>query len=195
MVGKFSSRLESAAITYLANYLNRLIHSLLIMTSDEPGHTEKKEHQKQHKKSDINLITFKTGDLMRCKCSSHENEIIRIFDMLKRLSESDEEVFKIVRIKDRLEMGTRDILINALFMQRILCEIQLAVTDTVDEKQMKFDSFNHYLYELKRSCLGPIMESSCIWTHLDQRSKMFKQMKDDRDEILKVVCFRKHTCS
>ena len=101
--------------------------------------------------------------------------------MIKRISESDPEIFKIVRIKDRLEMGTRDILINLLFMKKIVCEVQLAVTDNMEEKQKMFDGFNHYLYELKRSYLGPIMESSCIWTHLDQRSRNFRALEDQKD--------------
>ena len=62
-----------------------------------------------------------------------------------------------MRIKDRLEMGTRDIMINVIYKNKFLCEIQLAVTDTIDKKQLAYDAFNHFLYELKRSSLGPIM--------------------------------------
>lgn len=81
------------------------------------------------KSKNVNLITFKIGDLMRCKCSSHEDEILRIFNLIKKISENECNLIKIVRIKDRLELGTRDILININFMNKILCEIQLAVTD------------------------------------------------------------------
>lgn len=73
-------------------------------------------------------------------------------------------------------MGTRDILINVCYMDVMLCEIQLAVEDEIDVKQQVFDAFNHYLYELKRSNLGVIMESACIWAHYDQRSKIFKKI-------------------
>ena len=75
---------------------------------------------------------------------------------MKRLSDKTDYI-KIVRIKDRLDMGPRDILINIIYENRMLCEIQLAVTDEVDTKQQAFDAFNHYLYELKRSNLGAIM--------------------------------------
>lgn len=75
---------------------------------------------------DINLITFKISDLFRCKIKSREAEIIRIFKEIMQISEKGEP-FKIVRIKDRLNLGTRDILINILFMNTFLCEIQLAV--------------------------------------------------------------------
>lgn len=46
---------------------------------------------------------------------------------------------KIVRIKDRLELGTKDILINVRLMNKILCEIQLAINDEVDHKQKMYD--------------------------------------------------------
>lgn len=94
---------------------------------------------------DINLITFKIGDLFRCKCKSKEAEIIRIFAEIKKIGVKGTP-FKIVRIKDRLETGTRDILININFMGIYLAEIQLAVEETVDTKQQSFDNFNHFLY-------------------------------------------------
>jgi hypothetical protein len=81
-------------------------------------------------------------------------------------------------------------------MNKILCEIQLAVTDEIDQKQKMYDSFNHYLYELKRSNLGPVMESACIWTHLDQRSKLFKNIKH-KPALQSIIQlnYRKHECS
>lgn len=94
---------------------------------------------------------------MRCKCSSRLSEILRILGIIKKIGDERQDLFKIVRIKDRLEMNTRDILINILFMNKILCQIQLAVNDEVEEKQKMFDSFGHYLYELERSDLGPVM--------------------------------------
>lgn len=96
---------------------------------------------------------------------------------MKRLSD-EKDYFKIVRIKDRLELGTRDILVNVNYMGKLLCEIQLAVTDEIDTKQQAFDAFNHYLYEIKRSNLGAIMESACIWAHFDQRSRIYKKIKE-----------------
>ena len=42
---------------------------------------------------------------------------------------------KIVRIKDRLAMGTRDIMINGQINRGLVCEIQLAVTNNSDKKQ------------------------------------------------------------
>jgi hypothetical protein len=58
---------------------------------------------------------------MRCKCSSRLSEVIRILSIIKKIGDEKQDLFKIVRIKDRLEMNTRDILINILFMNKILC--------------------------------------------------------------------------
>ena len=62
----------------------------------------------------MNLVSLKIFDLLRCKCHSNESEIIWIVEALKKLEEIDEK-FEIVRVKDRLSKGTRDILINAQY--------------------------------------------------------------------------------
>lgn len=78
--------------------------------------------------------------------------------MMRTLSDMwDHQLIKIVRVKDRLDSGTRDILINFIFDGICPCEMQLAIADQVSEKQKNFDKFNHFLYELKRACFGPIM--------------------------------------
>lgn len=131
-----------------------MIHILLMIPEElKKNHILDEEYTDN---IDINLITFKIADLFRCKIKSKEAEIIRIFKKIKQISEKGEP-FKIVRIKDRLNLGTRDILINVLFMNIFLCEIQLAVEEYVDSKQVSYDSFSHFLYELHRSRLGPIM--------------------------------------
>ena len=61
-----------------------------------------------------------------------------------------------MRIKDRLNQGTRDVLINAQIGKGIICEIQLAVITNIDNKQELLDQYNHFLYELKRAKLGSI---------------------------------------
>lgn len=61
------------------------------------------------------LLTFLTGDLMRCRYASQSKEVIRVYKELEVISHLYPEKFKIVRIKNRLNLGTRDILINAKF--------------------------------------------------------------------------------
>jgi len=78
-----------------------------------------------------------------------------------------------VRIKDRLNKGTRDILVNAQIKKGLICEIQLAVTSNMDKKQELLDQYNHFLYELRRAKLGPITENASIWSALEQRATFF----------------------
>ena len=66
-------------------------------------------------------MTFKIGDLLRCKMSSKEQEIVKTFKELKHISEHDPTKLKIVRIKNRLKQGTNDILINVKFNNAVIC--------------------------------------------------------------------------
>lgn len=79
-------------------------------------------------------------------------------------------------MKDRLNQGTRDIMINAQYGGGLVWEIQLAVTSNVDKKQDMLDKYNHFLYELKRAKLGPISECVSIWSSLEQKSIYFEQL-------------------
>lgn len=83
---------------------------------------------------------------MRCKCSSKEREILRIFEYLRETSESQPKVLKIIRVKNRLKMGTNDILINLLFQEKYLCEVQLAVNATSSKFISCSNLFSHYVY-------------------------------------------------
>ena len=142
----------------------------------------------------IDLITFKIGDIFRCKCLSRQSEILRIYNYIKEIGENG-SLFRVCRIKDRLNLDTRDILINISFMDKILAEIQLAVIEDIDVKQSNYDRFNHFLYELKRANFGPIMESACIWSHLDQRSKFYKKSEIMKSEsTMSNSMVKQHKC-
>ncbi len=65
-------------------------------------------------------------------------------------------------------------MINAQYDGGLVWEIQLSVTSRVDKKQDLLDKYNHFLYELKRSQLGPISECVSIWSSLEQRSIYFE---------------------
>lgn len=90
MVGKFSSKLEKAASSYQLSYINKLIQILLEIphqnTSEIPQQSGK--HEKKSKKMNVNLVTFKVSDLIRCKFSMKEQEMIRIYRLLQRISET-----------------------------------------------------------------------------------------------------------
>ena len=43
------------------------------------------------------------------------------------MSKEDQQNFKILRVKNRLSKGNKDILLNLLYKNKILVEIQLAI--------------------------------------------------------------------
>lgn len=107
---------------------------------------------------------------MRCKCSSKEREILHIYKELERISKIHPETLKIIRVKNRLKLGTNDILINILYKDKFLCEIQLAVKSAQSKFISCSNSWNHYIYELGRTIFGPITELSSVWMSIDPRS-------------------------
>lgn len=74
-------------------------------------------------------------------------------------------------------------MVNVLFKGIFLCEIQLAIEEYVETKQKSYDSFSHFLYEMHRSRLGPIMESACTWAQFDQRVKIFREINDNSKQL------------
>ena len=79
IVGQFASFIFKNNASYLITYLNALIHAI------------NKAIQKLIARYDLTtlefvpeLITFKIGDLMRCKCSSKEKEIIALYKEIER---------------------------------------------------------------------------------------------------------------
>lgn len=81
--GKFAYKTVNNLHRYITLYLNRIIHGLLKVSKEL---YDTKLSTKARWTSPPDLITFKIGDLMRCKCSSKEREIIKIFEHLEELS-------------------------------------------------------------------------------------------------------------
>jgi len=177
--GKFSYKVVKNLHSEIIEYLNKVIHSILLVSKRfhehilDPRRTT--ESETNNWPAPPNLITFKLGDLMRCKLSSKEQEVIRIYNELIHMSRSKElsRKFKIVRIKNRLKDSTNDILINVRFNEEILCEIQLAIKSHASDFIKKSNAFHHYIYELERSQFGPITELCSIWMSLDNRAKVY----------------------
>lgn len=79
-------------------------------------------------------------------------------------------MMKIIRVKNRLKLGTNDILINVLYREKYLCEIQLAVKSVTSKFIQCSNLFSHYVYELGRTLFGPLTELCSVWTSLDPRA-------------------------
>jgi len=65
---------------------------------------------------------------------------------MQNISFHKPKIMKIIRIKNRLKLGTNDILINVIFQERYLCEIQLAVKATTSKFIQCSNFFSHYVY-------------------------------------------------
>jgi hypothetical protein len=136
--------------SYIVSYLNRLIHGLLTVAAK---FSQLPEVSHMDLPSKVNLITFQIFDMIRCKCDSGEREVIRLYNEVLKICESENA--KLVRVINRMKRGTHDILINIRYRD-VLCEIQLGLTYTKNKFIEYSNRFNHYLYELKRSSFGPI---------------------------------------
>lgn len=81
-------------------YINRLIHSLLAIPK-RAAEMAKNDRDKFNLSS-VNLVTLKIGDLMRCRCSTTEKDFIKILSAIEEISIKSSNIFKIIRIKNRL---------------------------------------------------------------------------------------------
>ena len=110
---------------------------------------------------------------MRCKCSSKEKEIIALYKEVERRHRLPNSDIKIIRVKNRLNKGNKDILLNLLYKGEMVVEMQLAIKSEKSKFIECSYNFNHYLYELKRAQFGPIMEMCNIWINKDLKSKFY----------------------
>lgn len=141
--GKFSYKAVNNLHRYIVLYLNRIIHGLLKVSKEL---YDTKLSTKARWSSPPDLLSFKIGDLMRCKCSSKEREILKIFQYLEECSEKNPKHMKIIRVKNRLKLGTNDILINTIYKEKYLCEVQLAVKSITSKFIQCSNLFSHYVY-------------------------------------------------
>ena len=100
-------------------YLNLVIHSLLTIprTAAQLAATSLDKKMLES----INLVTFKVGDMMRCKCSCLEQEFVKILKSVESIHHLWPDVMKISRVKNRLSTEANDILINFFFGEKAEC--------------------------------------------------------------------------
>ena len=78
-VGLWSSIMLKSVKNYLINYLNALIHGLLRVSKKYVFLLKNVDKVTEEKKFMPQLITFKCDDLLRCRCTSKETEIIALY--------------------------------------------------------------------------------------------------------------------
>jgi hypothetical protein len=171
-VDVFAGKLEEMVAHYTFRYLNRLIHSLLSISIsageklyENYKYLENLEDlaEKYLKElGEINLVTFKVGDLLRARYSCLEHEFVNTLGILYKIEELDSSFLRIIKIKNRMFEKDNDILINLFFKNRTICELQLSIHREENKKEKLYGEFNHFIYELKRSEFGIISEFSSI---------------------------------
>ena len=98
----------------MLNYINILIEHLL--RAGQQIWTDKFSQN-------INLIGFRVSDIMRSKLECSESNCISLLKTMYLLDASDsmKGKFKLVRIKNKLDESTNNIMVNYLFMGKVQC--------------------------------------------------------------------------
>ena len=97
------------------------------------------------------------------------------------MNNEDKGCLQIIRVKNRLAKGTKDILINGRYTfgdKSCICEIQLGVNSDSGKFIKKSFDYAHFLYEIMRNPFGCIDEMCRVWSKLDERSEWFKEKFD-----------------
>ena len=118
-VGLYNARVHSNSKIYLISYLNALIHGLLSAVNQ--ACKEKRIEERPY------LISFHLGDLLRSRCYSEEAEIISLYEALLKINQNHSDFMKIISVRNRLSFVTKDILVNILYRDKIVIEMQLGI--------------------------------------------------------------------
>lgn len=134
---------------------------------------------------DRELLSFSVCDLLRARCSCTVEQITKVLHLLRTAPGVN-----IVRVKNRLDSGNRDFLINFTFDKcRLLCEVQVGLKDSADEKGSFVHHFSHFLYELRRSKYGPLSESTLIINNSIDIGTYFRQKTGARIGLKDILDF------
>jgi hypothetical protein len=119
---KVSSKIMTVLSSLMLNYTNSLIHHLL-----KAGARIKTGWGYKN----ISLVSFRVSDLMRSKLQCSESSFISLLNSMHMLDNSEkmQGLFKLVRIKNKLDEPASNIMINYLFMGKVQCELQLSIQE------------------------------------------------------------------
>lgn len=74
--------------------------------------------------------------------------------------------FKLVRVKNKLDEPSNNLIVNYLFMGKVQCELQLSVSESKG-KEKGYYTFSHFVYELTRGRFSSIAECALMVAQLD----------------------------
>jgi hypothetical protein len=121
-------------------------------------------------------VSFRVSDLLRSKLQCSESSFISLLNTMYHLDNSEQMrgMFKLVRIKNKLDDHTSNIMINYLFMGKIQCELQLSIQESKG-KEKHYYAMSHFVYELVRGKFGSIAECAIMVSQLDPMITACKQ--------------------
>jgi hypothetical protein len=181
-VGVFAAKLNEIASQYIFKYINKLIHVLLKIPK-VAAQSAGSDREKAVLES-VDLVTFKIGDMMRCKCACSEQEFINILKSFDAITLLRPDILKVVRVKNRLEKENNDILVNFLFGGKAECEMQLSVANSEKKYEKNISKFSHLIYEFVRAELGPISEMASIVVQYDPLAYYYSKLEDYGPKII-----------
>ena len=74
--------------------------------------------------------------------------------------------FRIVKVRNKLDDPSNNVMINYLFMGKVECELQLSTQESKG-KEKNYYTFSHFVYELTRGKFGAIAECAIMISQLD----------------------------
>jgi hypothetical protein len=155
-----SSKINAVLTSLMLQYTNALIHHLL-----RAGQEIRTDKYELH---NINLVSFRVSDLLRSKLQCSESSFISLLNTMYHLDNSPQMrgLFKLVRIKNKLDDPANNIMVNYLFMGKIQCELQLSIQEA-QGKEKHYYNMSHFVYELVRGKFGSIAECAIMLAQLD----------------------------
>lgn len=97
------------------------------------------------------------------------------------------KILKIIRIKNRLQQQSNDLLINLFFANKVECQLQLSVDNHYHNLDKSVSSFNHYVYQIIRAELGPISELSIIIAQYDSLVNIFSKKEGFSPDLVEGI--------
>jgi hypothetical protein len=164
-----SSKINAVLTSLMLDYVNTLIHHLL-----KAGKNITTDKNKGNR--NINLVSFRVSDLLRSKLQCSESSFISLLNTMYLLDSNEQMrgLFKLVRIKNKLDDPASNIMINYLFMGKIQCELQLSIQEAKG-KEKHYYTMSHFVYELVRGKFGSIAECAIMVSQLDPMIAACKQ--------------------
>ena len=84
---------------------------------------------------------------------------------------------RIIKVKNKLKTETKNILINLMYREKMVVEIQLGINSDKSNFIQCSNHMNYLIYEVQRAKFGPLTELCNIWANSDSSRTEFYEKK------------------